>query len=597
MATPIATPLATSEPSAAPSPEPTATATLEPARPTAVTVSPSTADLTALGSKAQLMAEVRDQHFTVMNGAAVTWTTSANLVATVDASGVVTAEGNGTAMITASAGSASGTVVVTVRQAVASVEVSPSVVELASWGETVQLSALALDANGHAVMGAVFSWESADVPVATVDASGMVTAASNGTATITASTGTASGSGVMQVTQTASSVEVSPSVVELTSWGETVQLTAAAVDAHGHPVAGAEFLWETTDALVAAVDANGLVSGTGGGVAKITARAGTASGTATVTAPTAFTLSGTVSDSRRNVPALSGAIVRLENGQQEYITIGPDGRYRFQNVYGTVTVAVSNGRTHVAESVEITLDEDRKLDFDLEHTGVPPWWQTTLIAGRIIEPSDPSMLGGVTYEGRGQRRVFDRRPRSWISIDAYLFDVGYAGQVVEFRVNPEFGSKEAAQAEVEKYAHALGQMPTVLLSSIRYVNINAGSKVWLAHGDGGILIHTGFATTSVLEEVMFHEATHVALDPAHSDSPGWRTAQSADGVFISTYARDYPDREDIAESFLLYFAVRHKPESITPSNRAVILRTMPNRLAYFDEQGFDMSPYTSTEVQ
>ena len=64
----------------------------------------------------------------------------------------------GTATITATAGSASGAAVVTVT----SVEVSPSVAELTAWGETVQLTAEALDANGHAVAGDVLSWESSD---------------------------------------------------------------------------------------------------------------------------------------------------------------------------------------------------------------------------------------------------------------------------------------------------------------------------------------------------------------------------------------------------------------------------------------------------
>ena len=73
-----------------------------PARPTTVTVSPSTHELTALGATVQLSAEVRD-HAGVMAGATVTWTSSANRVAMVDASGLVTAMGNGTATITASA--------------------------------------------------------------------------------------------------------------------------------------------------------------------------------------------------------------------------------------------------------------------------------------------------------------------------------------------------------------------------------------------------------------------------------------------------------------------------------------------------------------
>ena len=86
----------------------------EPARPTTVTVSPATTELTVLGATVQLSAEVRDQNDRVMAGATVTWTTSANSVATVDAAGLVTAVGNGTATITASAGSASGSAAVTV---------------------------------------------------------------------------------------------------------------------------------------------------------------------------------------------------------------------------------------------------------------------------------------------------------------------------------------------------------------------------------------------------------------------------------------------------------------------------------------------------
>ena len=45
----------------------------EPARPTTVTVSPATTELTVLGATVQLSAEVRDQNDRVMAGATVTW--------------------------------------------------------------------------------------------------------------------------------------------------------------------------------------------------------------------------------------------------------------------------------------------------------------------------------------------------------------------------------------------------------------------------------------------------------------------------------------------------------------------------------------------
>ncbi len=178
---------------------PSAPPTPEPARPTTVMVSPATHELTALGETVQLTAEVRDQNARVMAGATVTWTSSASSVATVDAAGLVRAVGNGTATITASAGSASGSTVVTVTQSVATVDVSPATADLTALGATAQLTAAALDGNGHAVAGAEFSWESSDAAVATVDAAGLVTGVAKGTATITASAGGAQGTAEITV--------------------------------------------------------------------------------------------------------------------------------------------------------------------------------------------------------------------------------------------------------------------------------------------------------------------------------------------------------------------------------------------------------------
>ena len=79
-----------------------------------------------------------------------------------------------------------------------------------------------------------------------------------------------------------------------------------------------------------------------------------------------------------------------------------------------------------------------------------------------------------------------------------------------------------------------------------------------------------------LEEVLFHEAAHVSLDIDHADDPGWRAAQTADGEFISTCARDFPTvkrgRERLA--VLRGFAVRFRPGRLTVEQRAVIEATI-----------------------
>ena len=478
----------------------------------------------------------------------------------------------------------------------ATVTVTPSTAQIAALGATVQLSTEVLDQNGRVMVGAAVAWSSSATAVATVGGSGLVTAAANGTATITAAAGAVSESAMVSVDQMVSSVTVSPATAELSSLGATVQLTAEAFDENGNLVERAEFSWQSSDVAVATVDTGGLVTAAGGGMATITAMAGATSGAATVTVA-GFTLSGTVSDGRMERLGVPGAIVRLGDGTRGYVLTGADGQYRFSNILGQVEVTVTAVPGYLVQTVQLTVDSgDRTLDFALEHTGVPPYSGTVWITPDILGPSDPTALGSVTYTGRGMREVFDRRVDMWVTVDAYLFDAQFGERTLEFQVNPEFGTEEAARRQVDTFAPAIGRLPAVLMSGLREVEMNAGEGLFGGNSyNGSLLIHTDDEATQqalregYLEEIFLHEAAHAALDPSISEAPGWRSAQRADDAFISEYARDHPDREDVAESFLPYFALRHRPDRLTAEERWIIMMSIPNRLAYFDEQPFDMS--------
>ena len=85
-----------------------------PPEPTSITLNQTELTFTSAGETAQLTAQVYDQNGQLMAGQAVSWSTSANTVASVDQTGLVRAEGAGTARITAMAGSASAAAAVTV---------------------------------------------------------------------------------------------------------------------------------------------------------------------------------------------------------------------------------------------------------------------------------------------------------------------------------------------------------------------------------------------------------------------------------------------------------------------------------------------------
>lgn len=164
----------------------------------------------------------------------------------------------------------------------ATVTVTPATATLGAPDETVQLRAEVRDQNGKVMAVAGTAWSSSDASVATVDGAGLVTAAGNGTTTITATVGGASGSAAVKVMQSARSVTVSPAA-DTTAPADSLRLTATARDGNGHLVNDAEFTWSSSDMAVAAVDGSGLVTGMAEGVATITASSGGAEGAAEIT--------------------------------------------------------------------------------------------------------------------------------------------------------------------------------------------------------------------------------------------------------------------------------------------------------------------------
>ncbi|HEX6040699.1 Ig-like domain-containing protein, partial [Longimicrobium sp.] len=91
---------------------------------TAVSVTPGSLQLDAVGATRMVRAVVNDQDGKPMTGAAVTWASSAGSVTVASAGGdsaIVTGAGNGSATITATAGGASGTATVQVAQVATSI--------------------------------------------------------------------------------------------------------------------------------------------------------------------------------------------------------------------------------------------------------------------------------------------------------------------------------------------------------------------------------------------------------------------------------------------------------------------------------------------
>ena len=242
-----------------------------------VAIAPTSVTLALLGESVQLEAAVYDSGNARISGAAVAWSSTNPLVATVSSSGLVTAVSNGTAQVTATSGGASSSVTVTVMQTVGNITLVPAVVTLTAIGETEQLTASVYDVSGQPFSDAEVNWFSSNPAIVAVDAHGLLTAMSNGTVLIKATANGQSASTAVTVMQSASRVEISPMTAMLSSIGETVQLTARVRDRNGHIITDAALNWSSDDPSVATVSMQGLVTAVMNGTAQIAAESGTVS--------------------------------------------------------------------------------------------------------------------------------------------------------------------------------------------------------------------------------------------------------------------------------------------------------------------------------
>ena len=186
----------------------TATITVSPAAIGSVTVAPGSATL-SIGGTADLVATVRDVNGAVVTGRTVSWSSGTPSVATVSGTGRVTAVAAGSSTITATVDGTSGTATIQVSspvvQTVGLVVVTPTSATIyfnGSTSRTVQLSATAYAENtsgGGVLTNAPVVWSSSQPQTATVSPTGFVTAIAEGTAIITATSGSKSATSTVSV--------------------------------------------------------------------------------------------------------------------------------------------------------------------------------------------------------------------------------------------------------------------------------------------------------------------------------------------------------------------------------------------------------------
>ncbi len=214
----------------------------------------------------------------------VTWSSSADNVVTVSSLGTVTGLTMGAAVVTATSGSVSSTIDLTVGPAALSqINISPSAPNTPP-NTMQQLVAVGRYTDGTArEVNNLVTWSSSDESKVTISTSGLATALATGTPTVTATSANISGSATMTVSG-AQLVRIALLPYEpVTGIGVTQQFVALGTfdDYSTHTLVSSS--WSSSQSNVASITPAGLLTPLQAGSSTITATAGTVASTTVLT--------------------------------------------------------------------------------------------------------------------------------------------------------------------------------------------------------------------------------------------------------------------------------------------------------------------------
>lgn len=255
---------------------------------------------------------------------------------------------------------------------VASVVVSPPSSSI-TVGQTAQLTATTLDAQGSNLTNRTVTWSSTNNAVATVSSTGLVTAVTiGGPVTIIASSEGQDGSATVTVIPPpVASVTVSPASPSLTP-GAVVQLSPTTRDAAGNTLTGRVVSWSSSNNGVATVSGGGLVTAVAvGGPVTITATSEGQAGTATVNVvtPTVTTVSVSPSTTQvsnggttpltavvrdQNNVIMSGQVPTWTTNNASIATVSPTGLVTGVTPGGPVTITATLAGKSGTAAVTVT---------------------------------------------------------------------------------------------------------------------------------------------------------------------------------------------------------------------------------------------------
>jgi hypothetical protein len=232
--------------------------------------------------------------------------------------------------------------------------------------------------------------------------------------------------------------------------------------------------------------------------------------------------------------------------------------------------------------------------------GQDPLFPNSVVSNDIdfIQESDPDSFSGLSFVGRQDREMpGDPSGGGLFDNDTFLFEASFTdGESMEIWCHSSFITEDAAREYAEKLGPRLGKLPAFQRNMVNHVVIHSGDRTAFAEIEGQFFVLYSEnmdrrISTNDLEETVFHESVHASYQFMYEDHPDWTSAQAADPSFVTVYAQENPQLEDLAESALFAYTYLTYPGRLSTNVESWLEENIPNRLEFF---GAFYSETTST---
>ena len=229
-----------------------------------------------------------------------------------------------------------------------------------------------------------------------------------------------------------------------------------------------------------------------------------------------------------------------------------------------------------------------------------PLFKNSVVSNDIdfIRTDDPSVTFKMEEKGRARKEMPDKRSDELFLDQVPTLSLNYEdGSKVEIWLSPKLKDHASATRYASLVGAALGKLPTPMRTTLSHVIIHDGDETAYAEEEGRFFVLYSKniekrILTHDLEETVFHEAVHATLEAEHAKSPEWINAQKADPGFITDYAEQLPQKEDLPESALFAYTLTKHPGRLPTKVERAVHKTMPHRLEYLGRlfQSLDTKP-------